>query len=148
MKKLVIWCVTGVAVLMGALLLFAGVQVKDTAGGLFIGLNASDLIGFHGATPVTQAVVNAAATTNSPATVYSYAITAAAPVTNVTVTSQTISLTDTNGVTALVVTNVTLTVQTGTVPTLTTPTTNTLSGSDGVLLNQIRAALVGKGLVQ
>lgn len=173
-NKFTVWTVTTIGVLMGAWLVFAGVQTKDTAGGLFIGMNSSDLIGFHGATPVTQAVVSAATTatntqtsinsTNNVAAVTNVAVQTVAPAAIVTnVLKQTADITylgpglTTN--TATMVTN--YTVQTITVAQLLTNVVTTTENAvaragtvtntatqTGVLVNEIRAALVGKGLVQ
>lgn len=172
MKNRIILIAVAVVALLAltAYQLHAAAQARTRGdGSLELANDTDDVIGFYGATGSTQQVVNAAATTNSAATVYTYAITAAAPVTNVSISAdayvtnasvavQTVSLTDTNGVTALAVTNVTITLQsaaaptltvnTGAAPTLTTPTTNAVNGTATVLINQIRTALVNLGLVQ
>ena len=175
-NKFTVWTVTTIAVLMGAWLVFAGVQTKDTAGGLFIGMNASDLIGFHGATPVTQAVLSAAIGSATNTTTSDYSTNNVAAMTNVAI--QTVSLTgiatnialqtrlvtnlDLNGTTNIIsyVTNATIQVVV-TEPVLTnlvatTQTalaragtiTNTTAGSDATLVNQIRSLLINKGLGQ
>ena len=120
---------------------------KDNGG--TINSDGSVPLSFYGHATTTQQTVNAAASTNSAATVtvYTYSLSATAAVTNRTL--QTVTFTNAfNGVTNVIIAVTNVVLQTGVADSLSTPTTNTVTGAGLTLVNQLRAALVNLGLVK